>query len=124
MKNGVQTHASYTSLDGMQFQQLKATDSFAQVRFNHTATNPHCQLFNASYGGAIRYNVMVRFYRSGVVDVIGSRRKAPAHEGWARFNTASGGEKWVSVFKLNHVSFNCLLVGLCLPQNIKSSVSY
>ncbi len=114
---------SYASTSSMLFQEGQSAGSYAQVRFKHDASNPHCKIFDANYGGAISYSVMVRFYRSGLVEVVGNRQQAPAHEGWARFNTTAGTEQWLNVFQLNHLDFKCLL-GLCGTQTINYARSY
>lgn len=114
---------SYASTSNMLFQNGQSAGSYAQVRFKHDASNPHCKLWDVNYGGSISYSVIVRFYRSGLVEVVGNRQQAPAHEGWARFNTTAGTEQWLNVFKLGNTGFHCL-VGLCGTQTINYARSY
>lgn len=114
---------SYASTSNVLFQDGQSARSYAQVRFKHDASNPHCKLFDANYGGAISYSVLIRFYRSGLVEVVGNRQQAPAHEGWARFNTTAGTEQWLNVFQLDNAGFHCL-VGLCGTQTINHARSY
>lgn len=122
--NGVTAHSSYADTSGMKFEEIQSGGAYAQVRFNHTASNPHCSILNANYGGAIRYNEIVRFYRSGTVEVVGYRQQAPAHEGYARFSDASGAETWTTVFQLGNSGFHCLIAELCSTQTLNYSKSY
>ncbi len=114
---------SYASTSNMLFQDGQSAGSYAQVRFKHDASNPHCKLWDVNYGGAISYSVLIRFYRSGLVEVVGNRQQAPAHEGWARFNTIAGTEQWLNVFQLDNAGFHCL-VGLCGTQTINHARAY
>lgn len=122
--NGAVQHASYASTSGMLFEEIQSAGAYAQVRFNHSAANPHCKLLDVNYGGVIRYNEIVRFYRAGIVEVVGYRQQAPAHEGYARFNTASGTEFWTTMFRLDNAGFHCLVEPLCATQTINYSKSY
>jgi hypothetical protein len=122
--NGSTVASSYADMSNMKFEEIQSGGAYAQVRFNHTASNPHCSLFDVSYGGAIRYNEIVRFYRSGTVEVVGYRHQAPRHEGYARFSNASGAETWTPVFRLGNTHFMCLLASLCAPESINYSKSY
>lgn len=122
-KNNQVVATSYASTSNMLFQEGQSAGSYAQVRFKHDASNPHCKLWDINYGGSISYSVMVRFYRSGLVEVVGNRQQAPAHEGWARFNTTAGTEQWLNVFQLGNTGFHCL-IGLCGTQTINYARSY
>ncbi|GAA3317402.1 hypothetical protein GCM10017710_31620 [Arthrobacter ramosus] len=122
-KNDQVYATSYASTANMLFQDGQSAGSYAQVRFKHDASNPHCKLFDINYGGVISYSVIVRFYRSGLVEVVGNRQQAPAHEGWARFSTTAGTEQWLNVFQLDHLNFKCL-VGLCGTQTINHARAY
>lgn len=122
--NGSVVQATYASMDQMLFQDVSSGGSYAQVRFNHTASNPHCKLFDANYGGSIQYNEIVRFYQSGTVEIVGWRKPVPAHEGYVRFNTSTGGEVWMSAFTRGNEGFHCLVDGLCAFDNINVTRSY
>lgn len=99
------------SMDNMLFQDLQKSGAYAQVRFNHSAGNPFCT------AGAITYNVIVRLYRSGTIEVVGSRYPAPNHEGWGRYSNSGGSEAWYNIFQLNNQGFNCL-TGACGSETI------
>lgn len=108
----------------MLFEDAYSSVAYAQVRFNHTAANPHCKLFDANYGGSIKYNEIVRFYRSGTVEVVGWRKPVPAHEGYVRFNSTTGSEIWMSAFTRTNEGFQCLIDGFCANDPINVSRSY
>lgn len=123
-KNGNLVDARYADMSDMKFENISASDSYAQVRFNHKASNPHCEFMGINYGGAITYNVMNRFYRSGLMEVVGWRQKAPAHEAWTRFNTSSGGITWQPMLRLENAGFHCLIRDLCATETINKSRAY
>ncbi|HEU5224062.1 MAG TPA: hypothetical protein VFU07_10355 [Candidatus Lumbricidophila sp.] len=124
--NGAVVHATYASMDQMLFQNVSSGGAYAQVRFNHTSSNPHCKFFDANYGGSIKYNEIVRFYRSGLVEVVGWRKPVPAHEGYARFNTSGTPvyDVWLNVFQKPNQGFGCLIDGACANDTINASRSY
>jgi hypothetical protein len=76
--NGTYVDSRTASSAGMDFQEAYRSGSYAQVRFKHDVGNPYCQV------GSIQYNVMTRIYRSGLIEMVGWRFQAPAHEAYAR----------------------------------------
>lgn len=122
--DGVTTHASYASSDDMKFEEIESGGAYAQVRLNHSASNPHCNLLDVNYGGAIRYNELVRFYRSGIVEVVGYRRAAPAHEMYARFSDSAGTESWTTVSQRDNQGFMCLIETACALDKYAISKKY
>ncbi|WP_146077500.1 hypothetical protein [Rathayibacter rathayi] len=123
-RDGVTTHASYASSDDMKFEEIESGGAYAQVRLNHSASNPHCKILDENYGGSIRYNEMVRFYRSGIVEVVGYRRAAPAHEMYARFSDSAGIEAWTTVSQWENQGFHCLIEAACALDNYAISEEY
>jgi hypothetical protein len=100
------------SMANMLFQDRQMGGAYAQVRFNHRAGNPFCS------AGAITYNVIVRLYRSGLVEVVGHRYPVPNHEGWVRWD---GTYNWNNIFKYNNEGFGCL-IGACGYRTVSSSL--
>jgi hypothetical protein len=123
LHNGSVYQATYASMSNMLFTDVQAGGSYAQVRFDHTASNPHCKIWDVNYGGAIKYNELVMFYRGGMVDVEGWRSPVPAHEGYARFDDAAGNETWTTMFRKSNTGFQCLIYGTCANDSISSQVS-
>ncbi len=124
LKNGSVVHSSYAPSDRMKFEAAQSGGAYAQVRFNHAAANPHCQIIDVNYGGDIRYEETVRFYRSGVVEVVGYRRAAPAHEMYARFSNASGAETWTTISQRSNQGFKCLIEALCALDSYNLRKTY
>ncbi|MGJ8720555.1 MAG: hypothetical protein ACSHW9_01800 [Salinibacterium amurskyense] len=122
--NGTLVNSAYASMDQMLFQDAYSSGAYAQVRFNHTAANPLCQIVNVNYGGSVQYNEIVRFYQSGTVEIVGWRKPAPAHEGYIRFNSSTGAEIWTNAFKRSSQGLHCLVDGLCAYDNINVTKSY
>lgn len=116
-KNGVFQEQKTASNSQMYFSDMQKSGSYAQVRFDHAAGNPFCSV------GNIRYNVVNRFYRSGVVETVGYRQQAPAHEAYARFNNSSGAEYWVTILRMPNSNFNCLFEPACGTETINVSLS-
>lgn len=100
------------SMANMLFEDKQMGGAYAQVRFNHRAGNPFCA------AGAITYNVVVRLYRSGLVEVVGHRYPVPNHEGWVRWD---GTYDWNNMFKYSNEGFQCL-VGLCGYKTVNASL--
>lgn len=125
-KLGVLQDTQYASTDDMLFQAKAESAGYAQVRFNHTAGIPFCKLFDFYYGGSIKYNVMVKFYQSGTVEIDGWRRPVPDHEVWAGLNNAPIGTyvstSWYLLYHGTNSGFHCLLGG-CTDQSISETVS-
>lgn len=107
--NGKLVKTLYASTKDMKVQSVQASKSYAKAYFNHTASNPHCSFLNINYGGAIRYAEWVEFYRGGTVAIDGYRYKAPRHEMYGRFNTASGSSVWKTIAQRPNDGFHCLL---------------
>ncbi|MEA5453934.1 hypothetical protein SPF06_04285 [Sinomonas sp. JGH33] len=101
---------------GMQFTEAYRSGSYAQVRFKHDVGNPYCSI------GSIQYNVMNRFYRSGLIEMVGWRFQAPAHEAYARFNPY-GTEYWQPLIQRPNNSFDCLFGPRCPVDQINTAVS-
>ena len=116
--------ATYASMDQMLFTEAYATSGYAQARFDHRASNPHCKLFDVNYGGSIQYNVMFRIYRSGTVEMVGWRKPVPNHEVYVRWNRTDGSEYWTSFALRGNSGFPCLLDGVCATDNYNLSISY
>jgi hypothetical protein len=102
------------TMNQMYFKEIQKSGSYAQVRYDHAAGNPFCSI------GNIRYDVVNRFYRSGLVETVGYRQQAPSHEAYARFNN-TGSEFWVTQFRLPNAGFNCLFELSCAQQTINYS---
>ncbi|WP_162940348.1 hypothetical protein [Gryllotalpicola protaetiae] len=113
--DGVLVDTETASADGMTFTNVQHSGNFASVRLNHDVGNPFCS------AGSIKYNANINFYRSGTVEVVGSRAPVPDHEGYARFNN-TGSEFWVTMFNRDNKGFDCLSGG-CTPDDIITSQS-
>ncbi|QYF73320.1 hypothetical protein [Cryobacterium sp. PAMC25264] len=115
----------YAGADDMVVKEISVGSSYAKAYFDHSSSNPHCSFFDVNYGGVIRYAEWVEFYRSGTVAVDGYRFKAPAHEMYARFNTASGSDVWRTISHRPNEGFQCLLGnGACGMDFYQASASY
>ncbi len=84
--------------------------AYAQTHWQHSVGNPFCAV------GAITYDVVVRFYRSGSIEVVGDREPVPHHEGYGRWDSGSG-EFWDAMFQRTNEGFDCL-VGYCTDDPI------
>lgn len=124
-KNGVLNQTLYASTSSMLVKSIQVGSSYAKAYFDHSATNPFCKFFDVNYGGLIRYAEWVEFYRSGTVAVDGYRFKAPAHEMYGRFNTATYTEVWKTITRRPNEGFQCLLGnGACGMDFYDVSASY
>ena len=101
------------STANMHFEDKQMGGAYAQVRFNHRAGNPFC------IAGAITYNVVVRLYRGGLVEVVGNRYPVPNHEGWVRWD---GTYNWNNVFKYSSEGFQCL-TGICGSRSVSAALN-
>lgn len=116
--------ATYASMDQMLFKEAGTSSAYAQARFDHRASNPHCKLLDANYGGSIQYNVVFRIYRSGTVEMVGWRKPVPNHEVYVRWNRTDGSEFWASLSLRGNDGFHCLIDGLCGIDDYNVSASY
>ncbi|WP_162621914.1 hypothetical protein [Microbacterium suaedae] len=123
-KNGSIVASEYTSMENMLFEEAGSTTAYAQARFNHTASNPHCKLFNQNYGGSIQYNVVFRIYRSGTVEMVGWRKPVPNHEVYVRWDRTDGTNFWQTLARRTNQGFGCLLDGVCAVDDYNISSSY
>lgn len=124
--NGALQNTLYADMGGMQFEDASAGSSYAKIYLDHSAGNPGCKLWDASYGGTIRYAEWVEFYRSGTVAVEGYRFAAPAHELYAKFTTSAGNEvPWSTISRRSNQGFQCLLGNAFCPLDFYNvSASY
>lgn len=123
--NGTLVKTLYAESNNMVVKQIQVGSSYAKAYFDHSSSNPHCKFFDANYGGTIRYAEWVEYYRSGTVAVDGYRFKAPAHEMYGRFNTASNTEVWKTITRRPNDGFGCLLGnGACGMDFYDVSTSY
>lgn len=123
--NGSLVATLYASTDDMNITGIQVGSQYAKANFDHTASNPHCSFLDVNYGGAIRYNEWVEYYRSGTVSIDGYRFKAPAHEMYARFNTSSGSQVWGLILRRYNEGFACLLGNVaCGMDFYQQSASY
>lgn len=60
---------------------------------------------------------MSRFYRSGLVELVGYNLAVPDHEAYARFNE-NGYEHWTTLMQRNLLSFNCLFEPACATHRV------
>lgn len=114
--NGTLVSTKTAPATGMKFTNVQhgTGGSYASVRLTHSVGNPFCSL------GSINYNANVNFYRSGTVEVVGSRYPVPAHEGYARFDNLPYNSQWVNLFKRSNQGFDCLS-GYCTNDSITAS---
>lgn len=105
------------SSSSMYFKNLQhgAGSAYAQAVFDHSAANPFCSV------GSVRYRVTNRFYRSGMVETVGWRRQAPAHEVYARRNDGWG-NFWSTITRRTNGGFACLADGACATDYFSASV--
>ena len=106
------------SANAIVFQNPSHSGNYVVFGISHEVTNPWCAY------GAIRYSLpYVEIYRSGTVSIEGSRQPVPAHEAYARFNTSSGAEVWLSLYQGAQGDFVCL-TGVCAAESINASRTY
>lgn len=113
-KNGVLYEEKTAPSTGIVFSDTQISSTYGQARITHSVANPFCA------AGAISYGVLVRQYKSGLAEVIGTRLPAPNHAGWVMFNRI-GGVGWQSLFKHNSEGFICL-TGICGERSTNSSL--
>lgn len=65
---------------------------------------------------------MNRIYRSGLIEMVGWRIQAPAHEAYARFNT-TGSDTWKTMIQRPNGGFSCLFEPACATDNINVSMA-
>lgn len=79
-----------------------------EFRVAHDVPNPFCSV------GSISYSEQVRIYRtSGLVEAIGWRQAAPAHEIYARKDVAGGKQNWETMSRRGNEGFGCLVQVAC-----------
>src|SRR6218665_54792 len=102
------THiASRTASDtGIIISDVYATGSYAQARVKHNVGNPFC------HAGEIAYDVVFRWHRSGIFEVIGWRRPVPHHEIYGGWDTGFGFIAWREFGRFTNEGFHCL-AGFC-----------
>lgn len=103
--------------DGMSFSNASGDTSYAQVRLNHEVGNPYC------LGGAITYHATARFYRSGTIEIAGSRFPVPNHEVYGRWDNLPFVDQWRTLGRMSNEGFNCL-VGACGTKAFSEQSSY
>lgn len=113
IRGGKVVSTQRASTNEMYFEGPRVGSSVATVEFNHRSGNPHCAI------GAITYDVVVTFWRNGLVDVTGWRYPVPNHEGWVRW-TAKG-YQWHNAFKHNNEGFVCL-IGICGSRSVNAAL--
>lgn len=99
------------SVDGIVFSEEAVSASLYQTKISHTVGNPLCQY------GAIRYTVYVNIWKSGVMQVNGSRQPIPAHEAYGLFMNSSGGQYWQTLYHGSQGDFFCIS-GACVSEII------
>lgn len=112
VRNGKVIASQKASTSEMYFSP-RMSSSVATVGFDHRSGNPHCAI------GAITYNVVVTFWRNGLVDITGYRYPVPNHEGWVRWTQK--GYQWYNAFKYNNEGFICL-TGICGTRSVNAAV--
>lgn len=115
-QNGKLIDQRTASANGIRFQEAYRSGAYAQLRVVHDVGNPFCSI------GSIQYNTMTRFYRSGLIEMVGWRFQVPAHEAYARFNS-TGWERWKPLFQRPSLDFACLFEPACKIDRINVSQS-
>ena len=96
------------SNSGIEIVNPGVSSNYAEFRVAHDVANPFCSV------GSIRYNEQVRMYRgTGLVEVIGWRQAAPAHEIYARRDLDSGSQQWEAMSRRSNEGFGCLVEDFC-----------
>lgn len=106
--NGKLTETRRASASGIRLVNPGASSNYAEFRVDHDVANPFCSV------GSIRYTEQVRMYRStGLVEVIGWRQAAPAHEIYARRDLSNGNQQWKTMSRRSNEGFICLVQDAC-----------
>lgn len=84
---------------GMYFHGIYGTSNYKRVRMHHAAGNPLCWA-----AGPISYSLIVDTFRNGTTHLVGSRVKAPAHEFYAKRNSAY----WTILGRYGNHGLHCL----------------
>lgn len=90
--------------------------AYAQTHWAHSVGNPFC------IAGAITYDVTVRFYRSGTIEIVGWRWPVPNHEAFGRWNIGSG-DYWYSMYQASNSGFGCF-TGSCGSETINVATTH
>lgn len=122
--NGVLQQTLYADTSDMLVKDIQVGSTYARANFDQWSSNPHCAALDVNYGGAIRFNEWVEYYRSGTVAVDGYRFKAPEHEMYGRFNTSSGMDTWRAISRRPNDGFFCLLGNICGMDFYQDSASF
>ena len=104
-KNGALWDERTASADGIVVSDAYQSGAYAQSRWKHSVGNPYC------VAGAITYDIVVRFYRSGTIEIVGSRYPVPNHEAYGRWNF-TGTDSWATLYQDTNDGFGCL-TGAC-----------
>ena len=102
---------------GMVVSEVQASSAYAQARVAHSVGNPFC------VAGAIQYNVMFRWYRSGTFEVVGWRQPVPHHEIYGGWDSGSGNLAWYSFGQYTNEGFGCL-TGSCGTRTVNVSTTH
>lgn len=99
------------STAGITFSERSVGATLYKVRIQQQVGNPFCQY------GAIRANVYVNIWKSGTMQINGSRHPVPAHEAYGLFTNSSGGQYWLRMYEGAQGDFHCVS-GTCPEQVI------
>lgn len=99
------------STDGISFSERSVSANLYKVRIQTHVGNPFCQY------GAIRANVYVNIWKSGTMQINGSRHPVPAHEAYGLFTNSTGWQYWSRMYEGAQGDFHCVS-GTCPQQTI------
>lgn len=102
---------------GISITEVTSSSAYAQARVGHDVGNPFC------VAGAIKYNVMFRWYRNGTFEVIGWRQPVPHHEIYGGWDNGSGLINWHTFGLFPNEGFGCL-TGSCGTRTVNITRSY
>ncbi|MGK2885019.1 MAG: hypothetical protein ACSLE8_09605 [Rhodococcus sp. (in: high G+C Gram-positive bacteria)] len=114
--NGALIETRTATFDDTEITDTYKSGSYAQTRWDHSVGNPFC------LAGAITYHVVVRFYRSGTIQIEGWRSPVPNHEAYGRWDSGSG-EFWNAMYLDTNEGFQCL-TGICGDDTIYLSETH
>lgn len=101
---------------GITFSDQQSSTTYAQLRITHSVGNPFCAV------GAISYSALYRFYSSGLVEVIGTRLPAPAHESWV-LPGSNATKPYEQLFGYDSEGFHCL-TGICGERSTNAAGTF
>jgi hypothetical protein len=99
----------------VQFLEAASSSTYAQVRFSAVVGDPYCNL------GAVRYNVINRMYRSGLIETVGWKNQSPHHEVYGRFSNSLGADYWKTIGQWANTGFYCLVEPACANVTVSKS---